>query len=52
MDRKREGERNEKINIESTNLSLHEVIWFPTVASHRHAGKLHSMQSKVISFDL
>lgn len=52
MDRKREAERNEKINIECTNLSLHEVIWFPTVAPHRHTVELHSMQSKVISFDL
>lgn len=40
----REEEGTAKINIESTNVSLHEVIWFHAVAFYRQAGKLHSVQ--------
>ncbi len=32
MEREREGERNDKINIESANVSVNDVICFPTVA--------------------
>lgn len=42
--REGEGESNERINIERTNLSLHEVIWFPIVAFYRQTGKLHCRQ--------
>lgn len=42
-EREGDGERNEKINIESANLSLHEVIWSPTVAFDRQTEQ-HSVQ--------
>lgn len=52
-EREGDGERNGKINIESANLSLHEVIWSPTVAFDKLTAELHSVQqNKQFVFDL